>query len=121
MYDDLKEYFPNIEIKNNKTIDGGCSKKRPDVMIDCLTHTIIIECDENQHQYDNYSCENKRTMELFTDLGNRPMVMIRFNPDEYKIGTKKVQSCFKGEAVNSYEWKKRINSLNKLSYKEYTF
>ena len=35
-----------------------------------------VEIDENQHT--NYSCENKRTMEIFNDLGRRPLVMIRF-------------------------------------------
>ena len=35
-------------------------------------------------------------MELFDDLGTRPMVLIRFNPDGFidKTG-KKIQSCFK--------------------------
>jgi len=56
---------------------GGCSKMRPDVFIDKFTHVVIIECDENQHK--DTSCENKRTMELFQDFGNRPIVFIRFN------------------------------------------
>ena len=44
---------------NDKVIDGGCSKKRPDIFLDLLTHSIIIEIDEYQHRdYDN--CELKR-------------------------------------------------------------
>lgn len=30
-------------------------------------------------------------MEIFQDLGNRPLVVIRFNPDKYD----KINSCFK--------------------------
>jgi hypothetical protein len=91
----LKKEFPNIKIVFNKKIDNGCSKRRPDVRIECLTHTIIIEVDEKQHNA--YTCESKRLCELFTDLGNRPLVMIRFNPDRYD----KNKGCF-------IEQKKRI-------------
>ena len=31
-------------------------------------------------------------MELFRDLGNRPLVIIRINPDKYKIGKTKKQN-----------------------------
>ena len=72
----------------DKKVNGGCSSKRPDVRIERLTHSIIVEIDEHQHK--NYSCENKRTMTLFKDLGSRPIVFIRFNPDKY--GDNK--SCF---------------------------
>ena len=47
----------------NKEIKGGCSKRRPDVRIECLTHTVIVECGEHQHK--NVKCEEKRMMELF--------------------------------------------------------
>ena len=81
--DELRVRFPDKDINMifDKAVDGGCSKKRPDVLIDLLLYSIIIECDENQHK--NYECENKRTMQLFEDLGNRPLVFIRFNPDDY--------------------------------------
>ena len=36
-----------------------------------LTHSIIVEVDENQHKNNRYICDNKRMMELFVDLGNR--------------------------------------------------
>lgn len=69
------------------------SFRRPDVLIDMGTHSIIIEIDENQHE--EYTCENKRIMEIFQDLGMRPLVVIRFNPDDYinseSLG---VRSCF---------------------------
>lgn len=94
--DKLKELFKdeNIEMIVDKKIEGGCSLRRPDILIDKLTHCIIIECDEEQHK--NYDCENKRTMELFKDLGNRHLIIIRFNPDCYtKKNKNKEKSCFK--------------------------
>jgi hypothetical protein len=77
---DLIKKYPNII--HDKQIKGGCSKKRPDILIQLNDYNIIVEIDENQHN--NYSCENKRIMEIFSDLGNSPMVIIRFNPDKYK-------------------------------------
>ena len=113
----------------DKEVDGGCSKRKPDVMIDNLTHTVIIECDENQHK--NYECENKRTMELYTDLGNRPLVIIRFNPDNYiNENNKKIEGCFKPLLkiedihkkkfydINKEEWKRRVDILQEV-IKEY--
>jgi len=113
----------------DKAVNGGCSKKRPDVLIDCLTHSIIIECDEYEHV--NYECENKRTMQLFQDLGNRPLVLIRFNPDTYvNENEEKVQGCFKALTkvedihkkrfynINETEWIRRVNILEK-NIKEY--
>jgi hypothetical protein len=40
-------------------------------------------------------CENKRVMELFVDLQNKPLVMIRFNPDDYiNDKGKKIKTCW---------------------------
>ena len=105
--EELRKEFPDTKLIFDKAVDGGCSKKRPDVRIECLTHTVIIECDENQHK--GYNCETKRTMELFQDLGNRPLVMIRFNPDKYGENG----GCFKNTktgivSLNKKEWNKRM-------------
>lgn len=75
---------------------GGCSARRPDCMIECLTHVVFVEVDEEQHNTPEYkSCENKRMMELFEDIGSRPVIFVRFNPDAYKdaYGERK-PSCF---------------------------
>ena len=75
---------------------GGCSRRRPDAFIDCLSHAVVIECDENQHVSESsYPCENKRMMEIYEDIGHRPLVMLRFNPDKYvdSEGTV-IPSCF---------------------------
>jgi hypothetical protein len=81
LVDYLTAYCPEYQFIHDQIIVGGCSKRRPDMLLDCLTHSIIIEIDENQHE--DYKCENKRMMEIFLDLGNRPLVVIRFNPDKY--------------------------------------
>jgi len=124
--DELRLRFPenNINMIFDKAVDGGCSKKRPDVLIDLLLYSIIIECDENQHK--NYECENKRTMQLFEDLGNRPLILIRFNPDIYTENNKKIKGCFKPLTkiedihkkkfydLNEEEWKRRLDILEEI-------
>jgi uncharacterized protein YcgL (UPF0745 family) len=67
----------------DKQIQNGCSRKRPDLLLDLGYQIIIIEIDENQHHDYDCSCENKRIMELSQDLYHRPIIFIRFNPDDY--------------------------------------
>ncbi len=101
----------------DKIVNYGCSKRRPDSYIDLLTHVVITECDENQHQ--NYSCENKRMMELFQDFGYRHIVFIRFNPDKYiDHDGNTVKSCFKVNKTSGVliidvksAWEQRLNKL----------
>ena len=53
------------------------------------------EVDENQHTNYDCSCENKRIMELSQDVGHRPIIFIRFNPDDYTdTNGKKITSCW---------------------------
>ena len=92
--DFVKEKFPELHITYDRQIQHGCSLKRPDVFIDCGTHVVLSECDENGHKYN--SCETKRTMELFVDAGSLRMVMLRLNPDGYiNKQNKKIPSCFR--------------------------
>ncbi len=52
-------------------------------------------------------------MELWLDLGSRPLVLIRFNPDSYvdEAGVR-VSSCFNiNRTVNVAEWAKRFTVL----------
>ena len=64
-------------------------------------------------------------MELFQDLGNKPLVMIRFNPDEYlNDKNEMVKSCWINRsglmAINNNkkkEWQDRLTTLkNNLNY-----
>ena len=90
----LKE-FPDISWICDKTVPDGCSLRRPDLNGDIGTHVIMGEVDENQHTNYDCSCENKRIMELSQDVGHRPIVFIRFNPDGYTdTNGKKITSCW---------------------------
>ena len=90
--DFVKEQFPEEIIVFDKIVAGGCSKRRPDILIDKGTHVVVVECDEHQHQ--STTCENKRMAEIFRDVGV-PVVFIRFNPDSYRDNSVKIPSCFK--------------------------
>ena len=108
----IKKTFTDLDITYNKTIEGGCSLNRPDIFIDCLTHSVIIEVDEHQHKNKSYTpeCEIQRINNLFTDLADRPIVFIRFNPDSYKNKKNKlIKSCFE------YTEEKGIPKANKRS------
>jgi hypothetical protein len=117
--DFVKKMFPNFHWIVDKIVNGGCSRRRPDLLLDLGYQIIIIEIDENQHIDYDCSCENKRIMELSQDLEHRPIVFIRFNPDEYIKNGTNVTSCWginkKGICVvkksKNSEWEQRLNLL----------
>ena len=121
----VKTKYPDVTWLSDKTIQNGCSKRRPDLLLDLGYQIIIIEIDENQHIDYDCSCENKRIMELSQDLGHRPIIFIRFNPDEYNCQGKKIGSCW-GINKNGIclvkkskqdEWTKRLEALeNQIKY-----
>ena len=45
---------------------------------------VILECDENQHQERNCSCEQIRMVNIGQSFGGLPTYFIRWNPDKYK-------------------------------------
>ncbi|KAG5192585.1 hypothetical protein JKP88DRAFT_250739 [Tribonema minus] len=77
---EINEYL----VCTDKAITDGCSQHRPDIMFDMLTHIIDVEFDENGHssktKYPEV-CQNKRTMSVFESMANRPMYILRINPD----------------------------------------
>ena len=88
--------FPNFDWVTDKRVQDGCSRRRPDMLLDFGSHIVIIEIDENQHRAYDCSCENRRLMEISQDLGHRPIVFIRFNPDSYRDETgKTISSCWR--------------------------
>jgi len=104
----LKEMNLGIYFIQDKSV-GGCSQKRPDFLFDLFTHTVIVECDENGHRGYNTTCELDKLNATFTDLADRPMIIIRFNPDNYQG-----KSCFDKECkLIKTEWNKRIKVLKK--------
>ena len=115
----IKTTFSELTWKEDQRIEHGCSKRRPDLLLDLGYQVIIIEVDENQHNDYNCSCENVRMLEISRDLGHRPIVFIRFNPDKYIENGKSITSCW-GMNKNGFcvvkkskkkEWEFRLNSL----------
>jgi hypothetical protein len=118
--DRIKHYFPNFTWVADKRVQDGCSLRRPDLLLDMGTHIIIVEVDENQHSDYDCSCEHKRLMQISQDVGHRPIVFIRFNPDAYtnQEGVL-VKSCWKLNQLGvmkimktkEKEWEERIENL----------
>jgi hypothetical protein len=118
--DRIIEAYPNFSWIADKQIQNGCSRRRPDLLLDLGSHIIIVEVDENKHTGYDCSCENKRLMELSQDLAHRPIVFIRFNPDGYIDNNgKKITSCWRQTkqgvmvitTTRNNEWLERIKSL----------
>jgi hypothetical protein len=115
----VKTTFPDYPWIADKTISGGCSKRRPDLVLDLGYQVIMVEVDENQHTDYDCSCENKRLMELSQDVGHRPIVFIRFNPDAYIKSTEKITSCWGVNKLGicvikkskNKEWQTRLSNL----------
>ena len=118
----VKNKFPNLSWIADKKIQDGCSRRRPDLLLDLGYQLIIIEIDENQHINYDCSCENKRLMELSQDVDHRPIIFIRFNPDDYKKDGLNITSCWginkKGICVvkktKVNEWVERLNALEEI-------
>ena len=118
--DRITQSFPNFTWVADKKVQDGCSRRRPDLLLDMGSHIIIMEVDENKHTDYDCSCEHKRLMELSQDLQHRPIIFIRFNPDDYinQEGIL-VKSCWKLnklgimqiQKTKQKEWEERINSL----------
>jgi hypothetical protein len=119
--DFVRGAFPEYEFKFDQRVSDGCSKRRPDILLDMGAFVLIIEIDENQHQDYDCSCENKRLMEIFRDCGSRSMAFLRFNPDDYVNSTgKRIASCwgitkdrglFTVKENKKSEWSTRLNAL----------
>jgi len=106
---------------SDKKIQDGCSRRRPDLLLDMGSHIIIVEVDENKHTNYECSCENKRLMELSQDLQHRPIVFIRFNPDAYTNSDNiEIKSCWKMNKLGimqisktkQTEWEERVECLS---------
>ena len=120
MSDFVLESFPNFTWSVDNRVIDGCSRRRPDLMLDLGSHIVIAEIDENKHDPYDCSCENKRLMQISQDLQHRPIVFIRFNPDAYtnKDGIV-VKSCWRMNKLGvvqimktkEKEWEERIEIL----------
>ncbi len=121
--DKITKFFPQVTWITDKIIQDGCSSRRPDLLCDLGSHVLLVEIDENKHVSYDSICENKRVMEISRDLYHRPIVLIRFNPDEYITtrhdGTTRVKSCWTLNKLGvmhvpkdrQREWEERISTL----------
>lgn len=123
--DYILEKYPDFTWITDRKIQDGCSRKRPDLLLDLGYQVIIVEIDENQHESYDCSCENKRLMLLSQDVSHRPIIFIRFNPDEYNTKDGKVTSCWANNKLGvctvkkskEKEWSKRLEALkNQIEY-----
>jgi hypothetical protein len=112
--------YPTQTWISDKKVQDGCSKRRPDLLLDLGYQIIIVEVDENQHIDYDCSCENKRIMELSLDLDHRPIIFIRFNPDDYVYNEQNIASCWGYDKLGIsrikrnkvHEWSDRLNTLS---------
>jgi hypothetical protein len=118
--DAIIEAFPDLTWIKDKKVEDGCSRRRPDLYADLGSHILIVEIDENQHMEYDCSCENKRLMEISKDFAHRPVVFIRFNPDDYiDTSGNKISSCWRigNDSIiriqknKQTEWDIRLNTL----------
>ncbi len=99
--DFVMSHFGNFTWISDKRVSDGCSRRRPDLLLDMGSHILIVEVDENQHTDYDCSCENKRLMEISRDIEHRPLIFIRFNPDRYiDNNSQKISSCWKPNKQN---------------------
>jgi hypothetical protein len=119
--DYIKKQFPELPWVFDSIVSGGCSRRRPDAYLDLGSKIIVVEIDENQHIDYDCSCENRRLMEISQDFAHRPIIFIRFNPDDYINQTGehvtscwgvngKVVCCVKKNKID--EWNNRLQVLN---------
>lgn len=118
--DRITQTFTEFTWVADKKVQDGCSRRRPDLLLDMGSHIIIVEIDENKHTDYDCSCEHKRLMELSQDLQHRPIVFVRFNPDDYTNQNGiLVKSCWKLNKLGvmtiprnkQKEWEERIDCL----------
>jgi hypothetical protein len=105
----------NINLEYNLSVGFEYGHYRPDILINCKTHYIIVEVDEDQHKRYETKCEYIRMKNIYLSL-KKPTIFIRYNPDEFYINNKKV-------SVNTNNrYNLLLNLINKnMSISDITF
>jgi len=75
---------------HDKPVGGDCGKYRPDFRYNALTHSVVVEVDEDQHRSYDPECERIRIINIVQAVGMR-CVFVRYNPDAFKIDGKTVR------------------------------
>ena len=101
----LKETYKHHHIIWNKIY---CGQYRPDFTICFLDFDILIEIDEYQHKTYNKKNEHDRIENIYY-MVNKPLYIIRFNPDEYDKGC---SPFCNGLLLNEDEWNYRLQQLD---------
>lgn len=94
--------------------------RRPDLLVNLFTHSIIVEIDENQHKSYEKSCNDNRNAQLLNDLAPS-VVFIRFNPDTYIKNGETVKTPWRTNCKGLYtisktkldDWNARLTTLEK--------
>jgi hypothetical protein len=78
-------------------VEGGCSLKRPDMLLDFGSHALTIEVDEEQHS--NMACwdEDARLNIIAADV-QKPLAVLRLKVDE-PVACFNYKRCSNGERV----------------------
>ena len=113
----LAEYTPVYD----KIVVSGGSLRRPDWLFRTPNFNVIMECDEYCHR--RSVCykddEQLRLVDIYQDLEEKPLIVIRFNPDEYEG-----QSCFDFTPDNKITptsvWESRRDELFNTIYHHLT-
>ena len=118
---EIKSLLEENEIKftHDLIVKDGCSRKRPDFVINTAWGIIILEVDEFQHNRKTYSCECEisRMKQLYFDCGVENLLFIRYNPDDYKVcdGDKQMTDSRRREYLSRYIQSKMRNGSNGLA------
>ncbi len=88
-------------------------------MVDMGTFFLIIEIDEGQHRRYNQDCERARVVNLHVDVGQMPIIVVRFNPDKFMDAAgRKHASCWGStktlelcKVVHPQQWQARLAAL----------
>ena len=85
--DYIDEHYGEVYLSSNDrpmSSNGGCTNYRPDKLYISNDLVEINECDENQHRWGNYECDEKRISDISEDINGKKLIVIRWNPDNYK-------------------------------------
>jgi hypothetical protein len=83
---------PTPSAVDNITVGGpscAVARRRPDIAWVLPTHVVNLELDEDSHSNRMPSCEVGKAQDtrFGAEGGAKPLVMIRYNPDQYTDGT----------------------------------
>ena len=85
----LEAQLSHIDFVHDRVVkpilECACKKYRPDFWAELPTFVLVVEVDERQHENYEPSCELRRLVELLAACMGKPLVVIRYNPDAYKI------------------------------------